>query len=179
MKKLHLMISLFGMVILLATSCSEEDKLVGRWSYTFGLGNRYTENRMFSESGPGNTFFHTLVFEKGEGKEGKFTDTIYPLVLGTSSDQKMLVGSKITGEWTIKNHKLYLQYNDDMQLLNADALYDVEKSQIAEVWNNRFENWKKKGEEGYTYEIVEKNGKIGLKIPDLQTPAFIKEQDKE
>lgn len=178
MKKFLLSTFFLGIVSVLVISCSKDDKLVGTWSYIYGLGNPYTDSRCFSEDGPGQTFIHSLEFQKGNGAKGSFIDKVRPLILGSSSDQKMLIGSSISGEWEVKGNKLYLYYNDDMELLNANALYDEEKSQVARQWSNHFEEWKKKGEEGYSFEIIEKNGKTGLNISGLRTPHFIKEKEE-
>ena len=167
-------------VVLFGACSSKEDALKGSWTRTFGLNtSSYTEGRVFSQEA-GKTFFHTFVFEKGTSGKGTFKDVVNPLVLNNNSDL-VVVGSKISGEWEIKDNKLYLYYNDSVELTNGDDLHPADKArlegQMKELFLTKF---KEAGEKGFPYELKEKNNKTGIEIDfgnDKET--FVKNQDKD
>lgn len=174
------LICLVAAVGLFVSCSSDEDKLVGSWTRSFGINSAsYTEMRSFQQEGSHPTFFHTFTFEKGNGEMGKFVDVVYPLALGGNNEPK--VGSKITGNWKVKDGKLYLYYNNDYSLTHADELDPEVRSIIEEQAPLQFlAKYKEAGERGFPYEIVEKNNKTGLEI-DFGTDklVFSKDKDKE
>lgn len=167
MKK-RLFQNLFKLMLLVVTlpivSCSsQEDKLVGDWDNMFGIsGCAYTENRIYRPDGPGSTMIERFTFTKGEnGKKGKFVDFVSPLMPG----DKIVVGSKVTGEWEIKDKKLYLYY-DELALTGTTDKLDKEMQMDLdiEMTDKFFSDYMKAGEEGFPYQIEEGKGKTRLKI---------------
>lgn len=171
-------VSIFTFLLLILVSCSKEDKLVGTWDRSLGLGDDYTQYRRFYNSEYPPTCFHTFTFEKGEdGEKGTFTDAVSPLVLptGDTNPDQLIVGSKITGEWEIKGKKLYLFYDDDLKLLNADNLSSADQSRLKDEMTAAFlKEYKQLGEEGFPYEIVKKDKGESLKIAFGNTDLVFK-----
>ncbi len=152
-----LMLLLMGVCMLTACT-SKEDELVGSWSNSFGINsNPYTEVRAIHKQGIHPTYIHTFIFEKGENGKGEFNDIVNPLTFSLQPDD-WAVGSRVTGNWEIKDGKLYLIYDDEVTLLNSDKLdpelaeiiKDAMKKQLIDVYN-------KQGAKGLPYEIIERN----------------------
>lgn len=168
------------MTTFMFVSCSsKEDQFVGSWSRSFGMNTHpYTEFRAFSQN-TGKTFFHTFTFEKGKDGKGEFFDVVSPLMIGGDPDE-IVIGSKVSGEWEVKDGKLYLYYNDDIQLTHADNL-DPEVKTILEdqLTQQVLSKYKEDGEKGFSYEFKEKNNKTGLEIEFGQDKmVLVKEKSK-
>lgn len=173
----------FLMALVLVSCSSKEDELIGSWSTSFGIANDYTQYRVYSNSEFRPTFFQTFTFEKGKnGEMGTFTDNISPLVIGEQNPDEVLIGSKISGTWEIKDKKLYLYFDDEgLSLTNADDLGRTNRMIVEDDMTQRFlDEYKKLGEDGLSYEIVHKNDKTGLEINFGNTKLIlIKKEDKK
>ncbi|MDE6300461.1 MAG: hypothetical protein K2M19_01925 [Muribaculaceae bacterium] len=158
-KHLVIIIGIF-LGCMLSSCSSREDKFVGSWSRTFGLRDNYTQYRVIADKG--KSFFQTFTFEKGKDGKGTFTDYIAPVM--ASSDQ-FAVGSKISGEWEIKDAKLYLYFDGELSLTNADKESEDDKFVIASALAEKFlSDIKSEGEKGIPYEFGETNGREWLKF---------------
>lgn len=147
------------------TSCSkDEDQLIGSWSRCFGLNtNSYTQYRAFHDKDIHPTYFHTFVFEKGTGDKGIFKDVVKALIL--SGTQRVSVGSKLSGNWEVRNGKLYLYYDDTMQLLDADDLNTELIAILEEAVKDKFlSKFKEAGKNGYEYTLKKVRDKDVLEI---------------
>lgn len=145
-------------------SCeSQEDKLVGGWSNVFGISpSSYTEYRVYRPNGPGSSMIENFTFTMGkDGKKGIFVDAISPLLPGNN----IVVGSKVTGEWEIKDKKLYLYY-DELTLTGMTDKLDEEMQMDLEIEMTEkfFNDYMKAGETGFPYRITKEKGKMCLEI---------------
>lgn len=165
----------------LLTSCSsKEDKLIGTWSRSFSKDTPYTDYRTFSLDNASHTYYHTISFEKGKSGKGTFTDVVTPLSYSVKADQ-IVVGSKVTGNWEVKDGKLFLFYNDDLSLTNDNNLDadDIEELEMR-MSHLFFEDYERLGEKGLSYKFIEKNDKVGLEIDfGNDDVVFSKKADKE
>ena len=162
-------------------SCTgDAEKLVGSWSDTFSMTDDYTQYRVFQQSERKYSFFHTFQFNKGKDKNGgHFLDVISPMAFSQSPDD-IVIGSEIRGEWEIKNGKLYLNFFDSMELLNAERISFSDKEYlISELSKYFLKDYKKLGMQGLPYEIKENNGKYQLTIHfGNVSKSFVKREEK-
>ena len=178
------LLAIVGIVFVsICTACtSKEDELAGSWSTTFGSKNDYVQKRVLNTSENNPTYYHILTFNKGEnGDKGAFTDCVSPLALGNQNNDDINVGSIIKGTWEVKKNKIYLYYNSEVSLTNADNLSDDDKFLVENEMARAFlADNKEAGENGVPYEIIKKNGKVALKI-QLCNPSItlVKKKEKE
>lgn len=158
-------------------SCSDDaKKLEGSWSDTFSLTNDYSQYRVYQQSERRYTFFHTFNFNKDKGKNGgNFLDVISPIAISQSPDD-IIIGSEIRGEWEVKNGKLYLNFLDSMELLNAENIsYNDKIYLISELSKYFLNDFREMARQGLPFEIKENNGKNQLTIHfGNSTETFIK-----
>lgn len=155
----------FLFLTLSVVSCgSQEDELVGDWDTIFGISkSSYTQYRVYRPDGPGSTMIERFIFKEGaDGKKGTFIDGVAPLMPG----DKTVVGSKVTGEWEVKDKKLYLYYNEDLELTGTtDKLSEEMQMDLEiEMTEKFFNDYRKAGESGIPYSIVKEKGKTRLEI---------------
>lgn len=155
---------MFLVLTLPFVSCeSQEDKLAGNWDTMFGISrSSYTEYRVYRPDGPGSTMIERFTFTKGtDGKKGTFVDSVFPLIPGDN----LVVGSKVTGEWEIKDKKLYLYYDDLTLTGTTDKLSEESQMNLEiEMTDKFFSDYMNAGEEGLPYRIVKEKGKTRLEI---------------
>lgn len=136
-------------------SCSNEaDKLEGSWSTTIGLGDDYSEFRIYQQSKRRFTYFHTFNFIKEKDKNGGyFLDIISPIVF-SQSPYDIVVGSEVNGKWEIIKGKLYLKFFDNIELINAENLNLNDQNYLAsQMQKNFLDKYKKVSSQGLNFEI--------------------------
>lgn len=186
MKTIKIILTLLYLmtVSFMFVSCaSKGNELVGSWSRSFGLNdNPYTEVRAFTSVGANPSFYHTFVFEIGKDGKGHFKDEVTPLDFGLQPDD-IAAGSKVTGEWEIKENKLFLYYDGDITLNNSDKIEPGLEKILIDAMKKQFLNiYGAMGEKGLPYEIFEKNDKTGLKIQfgnDTLVFSKVKDNNKD
>lgn len=165
--------------VCICTGCSsKEDKLVGTWSTAFSLKNDYVRCRVYSISGDHPTYNHYFTFKKGEnGNKGTFVDGITAYVF---DENEIHVGSKITGTWEIKKDKIFLYYDDNVSLTNANKFGETDKNLLKEEITKQFlKDYRKVGENGVSYEVYKKDGKAKLRINLCYPPLTMNKEEKK
>ncbi len=162
-KKLFLAAGVIAAAIL--SSCSSHnDELLGSWSRSFSLKDDYASKRAISVSEDHETYFHTFTFSKGDNGMGTFTDNIAPMIISPQHG-KIILGSMLTGQWEVKDNKLFLYFDDNVTLTNGADLSPSEinavETQIGRVFLSAY---KELAAQGIDYTIEEHNGKQGIKL---------------
>lgn len=162
------------------SSCSKGDELVGSWSNMFGLNtNDYTIYRAYKADDYHPTLIHTIEFEKGKkGEPGTFTDYVNRTLV-PNNDENMFAGSKISGKWEIKKGKLYLYYDDEVNVIGAKNLSDNDIAVLENEMTERFlADFKEAGANGLRYKIEKEKGNKTLNIDFGNTKVSLSQNQK-
>ncbi len=168
--------------IMTFSSCSNENELVGSWSYIFGgLDIKdYSVYPAYIADDRRPTLIHTINFEKAENSDlGTFTDYVNRIYV-PENDENVFAGSTISGRWEIKDGLLHLYYDDKIKVRGATNLNDNDVSILEKEMTERFmADFKEAGANGLPYKIEEINDRKVLSIDFGITKVSLLRSKKE